>query len=336
MNLSKTTLPFLTVLICSLQAFAQTDYVKRINCGLSTEVSGGPATIGADEFIAEGVSTGFTRNGGRTHNGTGSFTLGEPFKSMRLTDDPSLMYNFDVDAGTYDITIYFAEPHHGVNNTNYYERVFDVSVNGVLELDNLNIMTAASDDPNDPSTVSTGANKVYEWNGRVTTTSDTEDITLLFEAVSNDPIISAIAIVGVDNSSGNGGPGGQWSKSGSNLSYTQGNVGIGTSAITGYKLAVDGPVRAREVRVDADNWPDYVFQKEYTLPTLEEVKRHIEEKGHLPNIPSAKEIESNGLEVGEMNRLLLEKIEELTLYIIKQSENQNQLESRIENLENQD
>ena len=95
-------------------------------------------------------------------------------------------------------------------------------------------------------------------------------------------------------------------------------MGIGVTNTGTYKLAIEGHVRAREVRVDQDTWPDYVFKEDYDLPSLEEIQKHIQEKGHLPNIPSAKEVKANGMEIGEMNRLLLEKIEELTLHAIAQ------------------
>ncbi|MGW9686766.1 hypothetical protein [Flagellimonas sp. 2504JD1-5] len=95
------------------------------------------------------------------------------------------------------------------------------------------------------------------------------------------------------------------------------SVGIGTTNPGSYKLAVKGKIRAEEIKVET-GWADYVFKKDYDLPTLEEVEKHIKEKGHLINIPSAKEVEENGIQLGEMNKLLLEKIEELTLYTIQQ------------------
>ncbi len=104
-----------------------------------------------------------------------------------------------------------------------------------------------------------------------------------------------------------------------------GNVGIGTDPQSDYRLAVNGDIRAKKIKVET-NWADYVFENDYDLPSLEEVKTHIDEKGHLMNIPSAEEVEANGIELGEMNKLLLEKIEELTLYILEQ-------ESRIQELE---
>ncbi|CAL2078431.1 hypothetical protein [Tenacibaculum sp. 190524A02b] len=111
-----------------------------------------------------------------------------------------------------------------------------------------------------------------------------------------------------------------------------GDVGIGTLTTGGHKLAVDGSIGAREIKVESRTWPDYVFTKEYTLPTLKEVEKHINEKGHLPNIPSAKEVKKNkGIELGEMNRKLLEKVEELTLYTIQQEKQLVTHKKEIEN-----
>ena len=99
--------------------------------------------------------------------------------------------------------------------------------------------------------------------------------------------------------------------------FNGGNVGIGTTAPDA-KLAVNGTIHSREVKVDLIGWPDYVFEKEYKLPTLAEVEKHIEEKGHLKDIPSAKEVAKNGILLGQMDSKLLQKIEELTLYTIQQ------------------
>ncbi|MDD2987198.1 hypothetical protein [Flavobacterium sp.] len=113
---------------------------------------------------------------------------------------------------------------------------------------------------------------------------------------------------------------------------TDSNIGIGTSNFTdgtdSYRLSVNGAVRANRVRVYTD-WADYVFEKDYYLPTLEEVENHINEKGHLIDIPSASEVEEKGIELGEMNKLLLQKIEELTLYIITLNKEVEQLKEQI-------
>jgi hypothetical protein len=97
-----------------------------------------------------------------------------------------------------------------------------------------------------------------------------------------------------------------------------GNVGIGTTTPR-EKLSVNGNIRAREIKVETANWPDYVFAKDYVLPSLKETEKHIQEKGHLPGIPSAEEVKSNGVDLGEMNAKLLKKIEELTLHLIEQN-----------------
>ncbi|SES20045.1 hypothetical protein [Pedobacter rhizosphaerae] len=97
--------------------------------------------------------------------------------------------------------------------------------------------------------------------------------------------------------------------------HGNGNVGIGIAAPQ-EKLAVNGHIRAREIKVEATNWPDYVFRPEYQLPTLSQIEQQINVNGHLPDMPSAKEVEKNGVALGDMNKLLLKKVEELTLHLI--------------------
>ncbi len=103
-----------------------------------------------------------------------------------------------------------------------------------------------------------------------------------------------------------------------------GNMGIGITTVpTGYKLAVKGSMIAEKVVVKLNaNWPDYVFEKGYPLRTLREVEDFIKVYSHLPEVPSAAEVKENGQDLAEMNKLLLKKIEELTLYMIElKSEN---------------
>ena len=77
-----------------------------------------------------------------------------------------------------------------------------------------------------------------------------------------------------------------------------------------------GSAKVKELRVTLTDWPDYVFSDAYRLMPLGEVESHIAANGHLPQMPSAAEVEENGADLGEMNRLLLQKVEELTLYVI--------------------
>ncbi len=115
-----------------------------------------------------------------------------------------------------------------------------------------------------------------------------------------------------------------------------GDVAIGTSDTKGFKLGVNGKIAATEVKVATySNWPDFVFKKEYQLPTLTEVENHIKEKGHLQNIPSAKEVEKNGFFLGEMDAKLLQKIEELTLYTIQQEKELQSQKTQIRKQENE-
>ena len=100
---------------------------------------------------------------------------------------------------------------------------------------------------------------------------------------------------------------------------TSGNVGIGTLNPSA-KLAVDGNIKAREIKVETTVWPDYVFEESYALPTLMATKQYIKENGHLPGIPSASDVKANGIELGDMNAKLLQKIEELTIYLIHKDE----------------
>lgn len=104
-----------------------------------------------------------------------------------------------------------------------------------------------------------------------------------------------------------------------------GFVGIGT-AKPKEKLSVNGNIRAHEIKVEIANWPDYVFEDNYTLRPLKEVKQFIDQYGHLPEIPRAAEIADEGLSVGQVNTLLMKKVEELTLYIIE-------LEARMDKFE---
>ena len=97
-----------------------------------------------------------------------------------------------------------------------------------------------------------------------------------------------------------------------------GTVGIGTTDINNsYKLFVEGAIRARKLKIDQTAWPDYVFATNYPLLPLPELQRFIQTHHHLPDVPSAAEVEKEGLDVGSTQAALLKKIEELTLHLIE-------------------
>ncbi|QRY57159.1 hypothetical protein [Sphingobacterium siyangense] len=99
-----------------------------------------------------------------------------------------------------------------------------------------------------------------------------------------------------------------------------GNVGIGAPASPGQKLSVNGSIRAREIKVETANWPDYVFKQDYRLLSLEEVDEFIQRNNHLPDVPKAEVVEKEGYSLNEMDKILLKKIEEMTLQLIQLNE----------------
>ncbi len=111
-----------------------------------------------------------------------------------------------------------------------------------------------------------------------------------------------------------------------------GNVGIGTTTPEN-KLDVNGTIRAKEVIVET-NWSDFVFADEYKLRSLSEVEEHINQHGHLPDVPSAESIQSEGLSVGESQTIMMQKIEELTLYVIELKKQNDSLQNQIKELRN--
>ena len=118
--------------------------------------------------------------------------------------------------------------------------------------------------------------------------------------------------------------------------YFAANVGIGTTA-PDEKLTVKGKIHTQEVRVDMAGplVPDYVFSNDYKLKSLQEVEEYIKQNSHLPEIPSAQEIEKNGLMLAEMNMSLLKKMEEMTLYMIEMKKENEVQNEKIKLLEKQ-
>ncbi|QEC79309.1 hypothetical protein [Mucilaginibacter ginsenosidivorax] len=117
--------------------------------------------------------------------------------------------------------------------------------------------------------------------------------------------------------------------------YTDLNGNLGLNTLTpdpAYRLSVNGKIRAKEIRVET-GWADYVFGNDYQLPSLEILKTYINQNHHLPEIPSEQEVAKNGINLGEMNKLLLKKIEELTLYLIEKDKEVKAQNERILKLE---
>ncbi|WP_343540024.1 hypothetical protein [Sphingobacterium thalpophilum] len=126
-------------------------------------------------------------------------------------------------------------------------------------------------------------------------------------------------------------------------------LAVGRGLKSGSKMSVAGKLSAQEVEVTTSNWPDYVFRLGYNLPKLSDIEKFIKENGHLPEVPKASEVEANGIQLGEMNKILLKKIEELTLQAIADEKERvkqqgileqqamviSEMQKRLERLENE-
>ncbi|RBL93790.1 hypothetical protein [Chitinophaga flava] len=120
------------------------------------------------------------------------------------------------------------------------------------------------------------------------------------------------------------------------VSALDNTVGIGTNQTAGYQLAVAGTMIAERVRVKPfGTWPDYVFEKDYPLPSLKSTAAFIQQHKHLPEMPSAREVDSTGLDLGDMNARLLKKVEELTLHLIRQQEEIEKLQQQNREIQQQ-
>lgn len=114
--------------------------------------------------------------------------------------------------------------------------------------------------------------------------------------------------------------------------YVYNSLQIGNQHVPGYTLSVAGKAIAKEVKVSLSDWADHVFLPEYKLLSLPEVKTYIQNHGHLPGIPSAEEVLANGIKLGEMNKKLLEKVEELTLHLIRLDAENRELHKQMQSL----
>ncbi|MBO3700278.1 hypothetical protein [Roseivirga sp. E12] len=177
-----------------------------------------------------------------------------------------------------------------------------------------------------------GSNILYKKNGSIIYTStQTSTSPLLADLSFRDygaslmSLSTSSSFFNNDNDTNNG----QWGKLGNTL-YHLDSVTIGTDIpIEGHLLSVKGKIAAQGVKVTLDGWADFVFKNEYDLMSIKELQVFIEKYGHLPDVPKTSEVLSQGINLGEMNKLLLQKIEELTLHLIQQNKRIEKLESEI-------
>lgn len=218
-----------------------------------------------------------------------------PTNALVTTSDYGIKCDFDVNK------FYKLSYEDTTGNTVIGERL------GVGTVPNYNLHTVANDNKDRASALIWG-----EYYGAAISTLDTTGKYYAF------------AVLGNSLSTGASAPG--WGKPHLYV-LTNGNIGMGTSTPQS-KLSVNGDITARRLRVTQSGWPDYVFHDNYSLPSLDSVENYIKTNRHLPGIPAADDVHKNGLDVGETNKQLLQKIEELTLYIIEQNKRIAQLEAK--------
>lgn len=147
------------------------------------------------------------------------------------------------------------------------------------------------------------------------TTDNTKDAAIIFRNTSNTISVGSNNLMNFAATS---------------YSFTTGKVGIGcVNDMNDFALAVQGGIVSSKVSViDIDSWPDFVFGNNYKLMNLYELEQYINTNQHLPEVPSAEEVSASGIDLGEMNAVLLQKVEELTLHIIELQKQIDELKAR--------
>lgn len=159
------------------------------------------------------------------------------------------------------------------------------------------------------------ANSGENANIMLQTTDNTKDAAIIFRNTSNTISVGSNNLMNFAATS---------------YSFTTGKVGIGcVNDMNDFALAVQGGIVSSKVSViDIDSWPDFVFGNNYKLMNLYELEQYIDTNQHLPEVPSAEEVSASGIDLGEMNALLLQKVEELTLHIIELQKQIDELKTR--------
>jgi hypothetical protein len=114
---------------------------------------------------------------------------------------------------------------------------------------------------------------------------------------------------------------------------TDGKLSLGNGTMQTFQVETTGMIRGRRMKLDLNTWADYVFEEDYQLMPLSEVEAFVKKEKHLPNVPSEQELKADGADVMELNKMLMEKVEELTLYLIQQNKNTEELKNQLEALQ---
>lgn len=184
------------------------------------------------------------------------------------------------------------------------------------------------------------ADDSYTWNTSSLTTGDYYIYAIISDGTNSDVIAYSSGPVNVTNDSGGGEDpppetGSGIFEQGSGGMYYDGNIGIGTgdSLSLNERLMVNGRIKAHELILENTGWADFVFADDYDLRSLSDLEAFIESNGHLPDIPSAETVQQAGTAIGELQPKLLQKIEELTLYLLQMWRENEEMRRRLEKLE---
>ncbi len=304
-NLNKimiiTCLLITAILSASQKIYAQGPYTINVYGNV-----GGSITPGVDQVVLHGDSCSFTI---RANNG---------FYIDFIAIDAVPDYSFHgLDSATY-VFKNVIDSHPIQPAFRKYNYQINLSANpaggGIVD-------GAGYYDYNDEVTVSAGANEGYKF------INWTEGNTI----VSPNSIYPFLA-AGARSLTANFIKTDYWKQNGEDIYYNGGNVGIGAET-PGHELTVNGKIHAEEVIVNLSiPQPDYVFDEDYNLMPLDELECYVQTNKHLPGIPSAADVKENGLNAGEMQAKLLEKVEELTLYAIDLKKQNTELKRLLEEL----
>jgi hypothetical protein len=283
----KATFTFIFTFFAISSLFAQADYTTTVTFPANYQVGDyieflrvAPQDAGASGYYE--ISISYTRNSvaaAATHLASISHANPAVWREVgRLNGNPY------INAGVYNFTIdcntEYANPRFRIRAIGTFGWPEPITVNIKVRSISLNSYWTALNASGNDLTVTKFLPMTNEWNLYVGNDITSNGANLAIKAIEN------------------------------------GNVGIGTSTPDA-KLTVNGTLHSKEVRVDMNILPDYVFKPGYDLLTLDEVKRYIDKNQHLPGVPSAEQTEKGGLKLGEMNAILLKKVEELTLYLLE-------------------
>ncbi len=297
--------------------------------GSGTDPDGDPMTYHWNFGVGSGISDNNTESpGSLAFNNTGQFVV-----TFTVTDSYGLP---DPTPGT--VTINVTDVPNQPPDGTIDSPVTDLTINTG---DSVNFIGTGTDPDNDtplsyswnfgvgsgiPDDINVSPSIVFNNSGEFVVTFTVTD----FKGLS-DPTPDTVTITVTPSGGGGSGDGYSLDAADGNpidavFVDNEGNVGIGTTNPGTYKLAVNGTIKAKEVVVELTGWSDFVFKKDYPLMSLEQLEKYIENNKHLPQIPSEADVIGKGVSVGDMQSRLLQKIEELTLYMINMKKKTEEFE----------